>query len=47
MTIVTEGARKIFLAVLRTWTGTYYLIYRDLPDILRRHVSGVRALDFG
>jgi SAM-dependent methyltransferase len=29
------------------WTGTYYLIYRDLPDILRRHVSGVRALDFG
>ena len=29
------------------WTGTYHLIYRDLPDILRRHVSGVRALDFG
>lgn len=29
------------------WSGTYYLIYRDLPDILRHHVSGQRALDFG
>jgi SAM-dependent methyltransferase len=27
--------------------GTYYLAYRDLPDILRRHVSGRRAVDFG
>ena len=27
--------------------GTYYLAYRDLPAIIRRHVSGTRALDFG
>ena len=29
------------------WSGTYYLIYRDLPAILQRHVAGTRALDFG
>lgn len=27
--------------------GTYYLAYRDLPDIIRRHVHGEKALDFG
>src|SRR6185503_7695250 len=27
--------------------GTYYLAYRDLPSILRAHVTGRRALDFG
>src|SRR5579864_4814701 len=27
--------------------GTYYLVRRDLPGILRRHVTGDRALDFG
>lgn len=27
--------------------GTYYLAYRDLPDILAEHVRGRRALDFG
>jgi SAM-dependent methyltransferase len=29
------------------WSGTYHLVHRDLPDILRRHVTGHRALDFG
>lgn len=29
------------------WGGTYYLVRRDLPGILRRHVTGDRALDFG
>lgn len=28
-------------------TGTYYLAYRDLPEIIRRHAEGNRALDFG
>jgi SAM-dependent methyltransferase len=28
-------------------TGTYYIAYRDLPEIFDRHVSGRRALDFG
>ena len=27
--------------------GTYYLAYRDLPAIIREHVRGRRALDFG
>ena len=27
--------------------GTYYLAFRDLPEIIARHVSGKRALDFG
>jgi SAM-dependent methyltransferase len=27
--------------------GTYYLAFRDLPALLRRHVRGTRALDFG
>jgi len=29
------------------WDGTYYLVFRDLPSILRQHVTGRRALDFG
>lgn len=27
--------------------GTYYLAFRDLPDILSRHAAGGAALDFG
>ena len=27
--------------------GTYYIAFRDLPSIFRRHVRGRRALDFG
>jgi SAM-dependent methyltransferase len=27
--------------------GTYYLAFRDLPDIFDRHVHGRKALDFG
>lgn len=27
--------------------GTYYLAYRDLPELIERHVTGTRALDFG
>ncbi|MBV9316794.1 MAG: methyltransferase domain-containing protein [Gammaproteobacteria bacterium] len=27
--------------------ATYYLAFRDLPQLLHKHVSGVRALDFG
>ena len=29
------------------WSGTYALVYRDLPGIVREHVKGRRALDFG
>ena len=27
--------------------GTYYLAFRDIPALLRKHVRGSRALDFG
>lgn len=27
--------------------GTYYLAFRDLPEIIARHVAGRKALDFG
>jgi SAM-dependent methyltransferase len=27
--------------------GTYYLAFRDLPNLIRRHNHGSRALDFG
>ncbi len=27
--------------------GTYYLAYRDLPEIIKTHVAGRSALDFG
>ncbi|HET7439814.1 MAG TPA: methyltransferase domain-containing protein [Terriglobales bacterium] len=27
--------------------NTYYLAYRDLPDIIRQNVTGTKALDFG
>jgi SAM-dependent methyltransferase len=27
--------------------GTYYLAYRDLPDIICEHVKGRKAMDFG
>jgi len=29
------------------FANTYYLAYRDLPEIIRTHVSGAKALDFG
>ncbi len=29
------------------WSGTYHLVRRDLPGILRDHARGRRALDFG
>jgi SAM-dependent methyltransferase len=29
------------------WEGTYHLVLRDLPGLLREHVKGRSALDFG
>lgn len=29
------------------FANTYYLAYRDLPGIIREHVAGTRAIDFG
>jgi SAM-dependent methyltransferase len=27
--------------------GTYYLAFRDIPALIKKHVRGTRALDFG
>ena len=32
---------------LLEFPGTYYLAFRDLPELIARHVRGTRALDFG
>lgn len=29
------------------FANTYYLAYRDLPEIIRQYVTGTRAIDFG
>jgi hypothetical protein len=29
------------------FANTYYLAYRDLAAIIRNHVTGTRAIDFG
>jgi SAM-dependent methyltransferase len=29
------------------FANTYYLAYRDIPEVLARHVDGGRAIDFG
>ncbi len=29
------------------FANTYFLAYRDLPEIFRRHVTGTKAIDFG
>ncbi len=29
------------------FANTYYLAYRDLPEIIREHVKGTNAIDFG
>ncbi len=41
-----DAARAEAYAQLE-FANTYYLAYRDLPDLIRKHVSGRRALDFG
>ncbi|MFN8177524.1 MAG: class I SAM-dependent methyltransferase [bacterium] len=44
---VYEDARRAEAYARLEFPGTYYLAYRDLPEILSRHVKGKRALDFG
>ncbi len=29
------------------YPGTYYLAFRDIPELLHKHITGKRALDFG
>jgi SAM-dependent methyltransferase len=44
---VYEDSRRADAYAKLEFPGTYYLAYRDLPEILRRHAIGERALDFG
>ncbi len=42
-----QNARRAEAYARLEFTGTYYLAFRDLPEILAAHVRGRRALDFG
>jgi SAM-dependent methyltransferase len=44
---VYEDAGRADAYARLEFPGSYYLAFRDLPDILRTHVTGTRALDFG
>ena len=44
---VYEDARRAEAYDKLGFPGTYYLAYRDLPDIIREHVKGREAIDFG
>jgi SAM-dependent methyltransferase len=44
---VYEDARRAEAYAKLEFPGTYYLAYRDLPEIIFRHVKGRKAIDFG
>jgi SAM-dependent methyltransferase len=44
---VYDDRRRAEAYAALEFPGTYYLAYRDLPAILKQHVQGTRALDFG
>jgi ubiquinone/menaquinone biosynthesis C-methylase UbiE len=44
---VYEDAQRAESYAKLEFPGTYYLAYRDLPDIIREHVTGRTAIDFG
>jgi SAM-dependent methyltransferase len=44
--VYDDGDRARAYADLE-FPGTYYLAFRDLPVLLRKHVCGTQALDFG
>jgi len=44
---VYEDAKRAEAYSKLEFPGTYYLAYRDLPEIIREHVKGRKAVDFG
>jgi SAM-dependent methyltransferase len=42
-----EDAKRAEAYAKLEFPGTYYLAYRDLPEIIFEHVKGKEALDFG
>ncbi len=44
---VYEDAQRAEAYAKLEFPGTYYLAYRDLPEIIFAHVNGRKAIDFG
>jgi len=44
---VYDDERRALAYAGLAFPGTYYLAFRDIPGLLRKHVAGSRALDFG
>jgi ubiquinone/menaquinone biosynthesis C-methylase UbiE len=44
---VYDDARRASAYATLEFPGTYSLAFRDLPELVARHVAGQRALDFG
>jgi ubiquinone/menaquinone biosynthesis C-methylase UbiE len=44
---VYEDAKRAEAYAKLEFPGTYYLAYRDLPEIIFEHVKGRKAVDFG
>jgi SAM-dependent methyltransferase len=44
---VYDDAKRAEAYATLEFTGTYYLAYRDLPEIIGAYVTGREALDFG
>ena len=44
---VYEDGRRAEAYAKLEFPGTYYLAYRDLPEIIFEHVKGRKAIDFG
>jgi SAM-dependent methyltransferase len=44
---VYEDARRAEAYAKLEFPGTYYLAYRDLPEIILKHAKGRKAIDFG
>ena len=44
---VYEDAKRAEAYAKLEFPGTYYLAYRDLPEIIFKHVKGRKAMDFG
>ncbi|MFX0049904.1 MAG: class I SAM-dependent methyltransferase, partial [Candidatus Hermodarchaeota archaeon] len=42
-----EDAKRADAYAKLKFSGTYYLAYRDLPEIIFEHVKGRRVIDFG
>jgi SAM-dependent methyltransferase len=44
---VYEDSKRAEAYSKMEFPGTYYLAYRDLPEIINQHVKGRKAVDFG